>query len=141
MNIRHPFSFACAAVMSMGAWYVFYPAIMPQDSIYMYLDAVRGEYSDLHPVFLPFVLSLVFQLGGHLGLVMLCSAWMGVYGTRRLIINLMTLVTGHSNGWIDLTTVFLLILLFSPLTLAAVYFMTLWTDTWLTICLAWAISF
>jgi hypothetical protein len=141
IEIRHPVSILACLITSIAIWALFHPGIMSLDSMYIYFDATQGKYYDLHPPFLSMIVSLFLRMGADLRLVTLTQILLGTFGLRKFILSLLQLSGTLTDGRDDLFVVFLLTLFFSPVTPAPVYFMTLWTDTWMSIALIWGLGF
>jgi len=132
-------SFLLAVCASIFAWTVFAPGVLSVDSFYFLTQATYAVYSDMHGLLLPALLGGLFKIGGNLRLLMLVQCIAGFFGVRALSLAVPQILQAPS--WArDAAASFLVILLASPLTPFAIYAMTIWTDTWLSILLTWMLA-
>src|SRR5262245_1727975 len=66
-------------------WAVFSPALMSDDSIDQYEQAVTGRYHDWHPPVMSLVLAGVFKCGGSFEALMLAQCLAGCLGVYELL--------------------------------------------------------
>jgi hypothetical protein len=137
---KYPVSFFACLVAALLAWYTFHPGVFSIDSLSMYFNAKMGWHSDIHPVLLPYVLSVFFKLHIDLGFVILLQVLALFLGMRRFVLAIgqtLGLEGNHLLDWITTVIVFVFLL---PITPFAIYAVTLWTDTWLLIFWLWALA-
>jgi hypothetical protein len=125
--------------LALLVWRIFFPALMSQDSIVQYHQALDGRYDDWHPPLMAIVLHLVFSAGGAIGILMLAQCLAGTFGVRVLAAEtVQALLPGRfapsGLGWLSLGVLVLLLLPLSPL---AFYLMTFWKDAWAAVVLLW----
>jgi hypothetical protein len=126
-------------VIALLVWRIFFPALMSQDSLVQYRQALAGRYDDWHPPLMAIVLHLVLLAGGGLGLLMLAQCLAGVFGLRALASEaIRALWPGrHDDGAIAWRSLLVLALLLLPLSPLAFYLMTFWKDAWAAVVLIW----
>lgn len=127
------------AAIALFVWAVFYPALMSEDSLNQYKQAVSRTFSDWHPPVISLVLSGVLALGGSLGLFMLGQCLAGAFGVTAFARACLEQLHGdrispRRAAWLSLLV---LLILLSPLSPLAFYLMTLWKDVWTIILLLW----
>jgi hypothetical protein len=131
-------SFLLSIALALTTWAVFYPGIFSVDSLYTYREALTGQFSDVRPPLLAFVLFLYLKVGGSLASFMLLESLLGFVGVRRLLLAVMQLFRALDGR--EVVASGGLLVLSSPLTPMPIYFVTLWFDSWLVILLLWVIS-
>jgi hypothetical protein len=117
-----------------------YPGFFSPDSVFYYYDAIKGATNDLRPQFLPGILSMILKAGGTPGLVTLLQSLLIFLGVRRLILAVARLIDPQNHRINDWIAALFLLIIASPLTPYSIFFVTLWTDTWLVIFLVWCLS-
>ena len=125
---------------TLAIWAVFYPGLLSTDSLYHYRQAVGARFSAIwHPPLLPMLASVVFALGGDLGVLMLLQALAMLFGVRSLLAQtaLHVLPAGTSRRHAPLLALAGLAVLLLPFSPLAYYAMTLWKDSWEAILMLW----
>jgi hypothetical protein len=127
--------------LALMAWAIFYPGILSVDSLYTYREALTGQFSDIRPPLLAFVLLIYLKTGGTLASFILLESLLGFLGVRLLLMAVMRLFP-EPDGSIrrEVFASVGLLLLSSPLTPMPIYFVTLWFDSWLVILLLWTLA-
>lgn len=136
----HWLSLAACLALTAAFWHLFYPTVFSRDAFYMLLDAVQSHYSDMHPLLIPRVVASVVQLGGDIGLVTLAQILLGFLGIRRLVVALGRQLGLQDEAVSEVLVLAVLGILASPMTPLSIYLATLWSDTWLSICLLWILA-
>jgi len=139
VGIRVSVSLLISLALAFIVWAIFFPGTMSSDSLYTYNEAINGDFSDVRPPLITFILYLFIKSGGGLGLFTLLECLLGFLGVRRLLMAEAALFGANLiiQDWI---AVIGLLLLSVPLTPMPVYFVTLWFDSWLAIFLLWSIA-
>lgn len=132
-------SLCISLALAILVWLIFYPGTLSADSLYTYKEALAGEFSDVRPPFITFILHLFLKFNEGLGAFTLLESLLGFLGARRLLLAVSSSlhVNGSQREWIASTG---LLLLASPLTPMPVYFITVWVDSWLVIFLLWTVA-
>jgi hypothetical protein len=137
---QHLLSLTICLLVSLAVWLVFYPTVLSLDSFLVLLDATTGRFSDVHPLLLPVVLSLVLKAGGDISFVTFWQIALGFLGIRRLVLVLVRFFGIELANAGDWMVIAVLVLLGTPLTPLSMYLATLWSDTWLSIFLLWIVA-
>lgn len=119
-------------------WWLFKPGILSSDSIRHYSDALRGSYHTVHPILIPWIISIFLRIGLGLASITFIQISVGVIGIFLFSKRISDLTLSDSkkerSSWIALFTTALLL---SPLTPLPYHLVTLWKDTWFAIMLLW----
>ena len=136
---RPSFSLIVSLTLALVTWIIFYPGIMSVDSLFTYREAITGNITDIRSPFITILLLLFLKAGGKISLFILLQCILGYLGIRRLVFAVTGLFSPRQERqeWL---TVFVLLIISSPLTPMAIYFVTFWLDTWLGILLAWVFA-
>jgi hypothetical protein len=117
-------------------WYLFAPGNFSADSLAQYQQAITGIFDDWHPPILAMLLRGILSLGGGAGTLILLQAALGGLGIFWLMYLILKTSLGN-RSWLKPVSLFLFLLLLSPLTPLSLHLVTFWKDTWFWVGLVW----
>ena len=132
-------SLLLTALLAAVVWALFHPALMSEDSLVQYSQAVARKFTSWHPPLMAIVLSGVLALRGTLGMLMAAQCLAGALGVWALAWSCLEILHGARlsparRAWISFAVLLLLLYPASPL---AFYLMTFWKDAWAMVLLLW----
>ena len=130
-------------LISLLIWQFFYPALMSNDSIIQYGEALNFSFDDWHPPLMAIILAAALKLGG-IGLLTLIQSLAALFGIRLTVLLSTAFFSERSASQpvIRLAAFVITILFLVPFLTPYMFFANaFWKDAWIAVLLLWTTSY